>query len=641
MRVIVSRLGPCWRALRSQLAGTVKLHSRRTHERATKGDDVGEGVDAMDAEHDSVGQTMRIGEENLQILLLAGAWCQNMGYTKGLLGVGLVEEMTGLPVSGGSLRCDFAKAPSILSMRLKETAVGFYEENCIGCAERIATEATDATEHLGSWADEKIADRERMSAKAAQERQKAVVGSRSRAANRRLILGRTDPATQSILDLLDQVDSVDRNKEAEELLIKHAEMVPSDFSDAVVGYMTTEAMDILNGVFLEASLAIFERQSRPSPESALQIAFQALSENIALSAAGRIIATHAHEFNVDEKSLKGVVTLAAGWSEPLSDRRVDPQPAALLRFYDCEPEGAVGILGDLLQEADVWTRAHAAHAAERLIAARPESGMSLLPELLDSLRLPDASETLGDPFAAGQAAKVVADIFVANIRQCDEQLAARVRHSDPSYFERLWGCYASASPSRYRESVPEEAIERIVERSLVLLEDDAATDTLIDVAENLSHICREHAIGSARLIRKLICLAILWTNRLQELDTIEPASEDLTAEAFFTISGERSLRSGILNRLKTGLEEVARTNPGEYVTQIEAKWNSIEEEDVRSRLLDVLQRVVHEQESWKQALPLIERSLRGDSPSEKAAALRVLGATQLGPVHSNRVSCQS
>ena len=136
----------------------------------------------MRSEGDRIAQAIQIGEENHQILRLAEAWCRNISHTKGPLGTGLIEEMTGLPVGGGSLRCDFATAPTIFGMQLKNTAVGFYEENCIGCVDRAAT---DATEHLGSWADVRIAERGRMDAEAARQHQEALEASRMRAANRR------------------------------------------------------------------------------------------------------------------------------------------------------------------------------------------------------------------------------------------------------------------------------------------------------------------------------------------------------------------------------------------------------------------------------------------------------------------------
>ena len=109
-------------------------------------------------------------------------------------------------------------------------------------------------------------------------------------------------------------------------------------------------MAIGNSAFLEAAIAIFERQGRPQPDAMLTIAFQAVEKNIARASAGRVIATHASQFDVDNSSLAGLVHLAAGEPDHLWDRRVDAQPAALLRFFHCGPDEAVHLLSDMLSD---------------------------------------------------------------------------------------------------------------------------------------------------------------------------------------------------------------------------------------------------------------------------------------------------
>ena len=73
-------------------------------------------------------KAVAIGQENLELLRLADAWCQNVSYTRGPFGIGIIEASTGLPISGGSLRCDFAKPPQSYGMQLAHGAVAFYEK---------------------------------------------------------------------------------------------------------------------------------------------------------------------------------------------------------------------------------------------------------------------------------------------------------------------------------------------------------------------------------------------------------------------------------------------------------------------------------------------------------------------------------
>ena len=570
-------------------------------------------------------EAIAIGQENLELLLLADAWCQNISHTRGPLGMGIPEAMTGLPISGGSLRCDFAKPPRSYGMQLAHSAVAFYEENCIGCPERVPT---DAVEHLGTWADALIAEREKRAAAAAQQRRDADKASKRRAVDRRVLHGETDPASQAILDLLDRVDAVERDQEAEELLTKHAEMAPGDFPHALVDHLVKEAIVIGNSAFLEAAIAIFERQGRPEADTMLAIAFRAVEKNIARGSAGRVIATHASKFDVDHSSLAGLVHLAAGEPDHLRDRRVGAEPAALLRFFDYGTDATVRLFKDMLQDADVWVRADAAHAAEKVVAARPAAGPLLLPALLDSLQQPDDSRYFGDPFAASQVARVVANTFVTRPLETDEELHSRIRQANPALARRLWDCYERACPSRFREQVPQQVTDTIIRRSLLLLEADLDWELLRDIADALPSLCRHQGLEPAVLIPSLLRLVLDWSSRLQAIQANEPEIEDLTAETFFAFESRRILLSAILDRLQRALESIAKQDPNAYISLIEPDWQASDAQPERVPLINVLQAVVHSQPAFDRTLPLLRHSLASSTPGARAAALRVIGATR-------------
>ena len=166
------------------------------------------GSDIDDAFSDEYKRAIEVGLENEELLRLAAGWCKNIDVTKGPLGTGMLEQMTGLPISGGSLRCDFAKAPTSFGLSLAHNAAEFYKMNCVGCSDR---EATDATEHLGTWAEAVIATGVEREAQAELARRQAEDARAKRHASRRLLHGQPDPTLQSILDLLDRVDAEERD----------------------------------------------------------------------------------------------------------------------------------------------------------------------------------------------------------------------------------------------------------------------------------------------------------------------------------------------------------------------------------------------------------------------------------------------
>ena len=606
------------------LSATLLRRPLATSNRYNRRKDLDEAL-AMDSLFDDqYSRAIQIGEENLRILHMASAWCENIDVTKGPLGTGLVEQLTFLPISGGSLRCDFATAPTTFAMPLANTAVEFYEQNCIGCPNR---KATDQTNHLGTWADAHIREREKREAEAELRRSREESACEERARGRRFMFGEPDPSLQSILDLLDRVDTLQVDAEAGKLLVKHAEMAPGDFPDELVEHLANEAMTIASGAFLEATIAIFDRQGRPATEKMLEIAFKAVERNIAGEAAGLVIASHAQEFPVGVSQLAPLVKLAAGEPDSLRARRKGAEPAALLHFFDRHPDGAVKVMVKLLTEEDVWTRAYASHAAEKLVAARPSSGRALLPALLDSLVKPDNSSSLGDPFAAAQAAKVVADIFVVDSGDTDLEISKRIDDAEAGTSKRLWNCYSSAIPSRFRDQVPTAVTKTILNRALKLLRTDLDTELLPDVAETVSYLYSRQDKEVAIPLQEMVDLACIWVSRQREMETNRSPTESLSLESFFAFESERQAISAICARLREALKGAAKKTPDDYISLIEKRIDTSKDHFPFVFFLDVLRAAVSVPETFQRAIPLLRRALTIGSIRERASALRIIGRT--------------
>ena len=197
-----------------------------------------------------------------------------------------------------------------------------------------------------------------------------------------------------------------------------------------------------------------------------------------------MIAAHATQFKAATSSLVGLVRLAAGAPDYLSSRRIGADPAALLRFFDCDYQQTVTVLSGMLRDEDPWMRADAAAAAEKLVAARPAVGSLLLTALLDSLEHPDKSRHAGDPFAASQVARVVADTLVANPAGTDRRLNARLQRAEPGYAKRLWRCYYYACRNSLDGALPRRVVNTIVRRSVRLLEKDSDLELLREIADH-------------------------------------------------------------------------------------------------------------------------------------------------------------
>jgi hypothetical protein len=581
-----------------------------------------------DAFQDAYDSAIGTGLENLQILRLAAGWCENIGVTKGPMGTGMLEAATGLPISGGSLRCEHAKAPTSFSMSLRHGAPAFYEANCVGCAHR---KPTQAIEHLGTWADGIIAERRREQRDIEQARDNAERARKKRREERRLQFGVPDPTGQSILDLIDRVDSDAGDSAAESLLVKHAETAPVDFSDALVRHITDEAIAVGNSPLLTAVVAVFERDGRPSVARMLEVAWAGLSAGIAPGTCGSVIAGHAKEFTVDDAAFRAVVSLAAGQPDRFLPFRLDARPAALLRLYGIAQEQTSEALSAMLRSDDVWIRSMAAYASETLLAARPSSAPSLLPSLLDAAVLADKSQYAGDPFAAAQAQRVVGDCLMMAPHAVADEIDRRMERAETKHRRRLWSCYDRAI--RRDDDRPYGAAGVVVGRraAALLLDQELEPELGHEIADTLSLLCDRTRGASGPEIQDLVELLMHSQRRLEQFEaaldqeTVPTGSQDELLARMDRMQ-DRSSLAALVSTLKEALASRAASDVKRFVQSLtEETWASVEHTPVvRAALLDILGDVVRTQTDLELAEPLLVSATRSGENAQRAAAFRAI-----------------
>lgn len=573
-------------------------------------------------------ESLERGARNQEVLQLAAAWCQNVGVTKGPFGTGALEQLTGLPITGGSLRCDHAKAPTLFGMRLEDSAVAFYEANCIGCPHR---QGTDAEEHLGTWADAVIDGREKLRQQQEQVRQEAEKARQRRHEHRRLMFGAPDVTLQSILDLIDRVDAEARDLEAEGFLLDHARMSPGDFPDPLIEHLAHEAIAIGNAAILETVIAVFERQARPRVSTMLELAFQAVDCNVAAEAAGRVIAVHAAQSDFGDRELAGIVRLAAGHQAEEGSHWVGAEPAVLLRLFDEAPSQAIELLAASLRCEDVWMRATAAHAAEKLVGARPTAAPALLHALFDAAQLPDNSRYYRDPFAAAHAQLVVADIFAAQPRATAHLLNAEIRKADAKSARKLWGCYDKAANPRHDELLSPEAANMIATRAIALLRKALDLELATDVANTLAMICTYHGEGLNLDLDVLIQLLQRWADFLLDYNRSESALTEGSKQqeillAYLEEGHDVHLKiSTVHGKLKEVVTAIAKQEPGRYLRFVTDRARDQSRiSSAQHSLLQIAGEVVRNQRDLCIITPSLITSLNSNDVKEKTTALRAI-----------------
>jgi len=578
-------------------------------------------MDDEDIQED-MDRTTAIGIENLQIIELAANWCEHIDIDNRFQGVGLLEQATGLPISGGSFRCEFAKPSRVSGMVLARTAVDFYEENCIGCPHH---KPRGVSPNLGTWADAIIAERNAAARQAEQERVERVERQAARSAARRFAIGVPDPSVQTILDLVDRIDTEDPDSEAADLLLKSAELSPEDFHDKLLEHLAAEAVASDRGVLLEAVFRVFELSGRPPVAVVLDLAFTAIAQPIAAKAAGRMIAGHATQIPMDPPVRRGIVVLAAGSFSFHASEWTGGEPDALARFYDLEPAGAIEALSELLRDDEPWARSTAAHAAKALVRLRPAAGRGLLPALLDCIVIRDGSRYHGDPWAAATASGVVADVLV-NDASIDDEVAARMRTADERAARALWKIHWQAAPSRFRETVSNETVALIERRAVALLKEDLPHGLLQTVAETLSYMTDDHGPEVGVTGAELIELLRVWNAKVKAFDTTRPPDPSPML-AFLEWENQRTRAGGIARDVEKALAGWAKGNIAAYVDAIEPLWartgaDALSDDD-RASLLKPL-KGIETQGELDRATALLTSAMTTGEIWERGAALGAL-----------------
>lgn len=558
-----------------------------------------------------------IGLENLEILRLASAWCKNATMSGGM-GVGELERATGLPINGGSLRCDYAKAPpQLLGMQLAHSALAFYEANCVGCADRVPG---GEEPNLATWAEEQRRQREVERARLERERADESARRAERHQDRRRRLSSTSAPVAQILELVERIDAERPDTQAAKDLLILADQEPEALDDAVLLDLRETALAVRGDALMDAVLLVGERRGTPDRD-VLPIAIEAMRNGLAMSRAGEIIARSAETLDPDPAVLERIVELAGGTGHIIGGGDRAPEPAALIRMFDVEPDAVVQLLRTLAVLDERWARARALRAAEQLIVARPMTADDFLPSILDSLVMEDDSHSYPAPLAAAAARKAVSAALWARPEQSDRLIQERWEGAGTRERRRYLECYR---PPWRRPDVPRATTTLIARRSLEAIESE--DDELLRLAaETLAQVCGR---GSAAVDLPTTDLLASLVRLAGQTDALAGQPVDPDPLAAMGQQSQLLAHEFALSKIRDAIAGLGESDPDALVTLIESSWQEAPSlSRARIVLVEVLEKALKDQRDLALALPFISAVLALGGRIEKRAALNVLEAT--------------
>jgi hypothetical protein len=190
------------------------------------------------------------GELNRSTMELVRNWCSHVRVKK-FGGTGMIEQMTGLPIGNHGLECDHATAGGMYTWDLRESALDFYDRNCVDCKKRKPVGVPNLSSLIKERADQRTVEAKKVAAaqsKAAEERD-------ARRLTRSRLREGLGPLSSAIIDHIDEFDD-QRDQEHRDRLCESARMAPEHFVAPVVTYIfeLTER----EPWFVEAGLTILD-----------------------------------------------------------------------------------------------------------------------------------------------------------------------------------------------------------------------------------------------------------------------------------------------------------------------------------------------------------------------------------------------
>lgn len=558
-------------------------------------------------------QAVEIGQQNANIISLGKAWCTHLRADRTGWGVGMIEEATGLPVTGGRLTCDFARRPSGVSgMQLEVTALGFYEDNCRGCTDRAPG---NRVPNLSTWAEPLIAERVEWE-RAQEAAHRAALAERKQRADHRTLVTAALPATaQEIVALINRIDLDPSDTDARETLRSQASLAADTFAGEVIDMLYTDAALLRSALFLEVLLSV----DRPGNAQLHDLCLRAVRDGWGLAEGCRYLSEHGLVSDIDEDLLNATVAHAAPTDTMMMS--TPGYPAALRHYHSLAPNTVERRVKNLLGHGDGRRRAQAAAAAKALVASEAACGERLLAALLDGLR---HHEDIYDEHGAGNA---IASVIAAVVLKAPEVVAAAVEQrwnrASPEYRSRFIDCYLAVL-RRGLTQLPDEVGRTAIARAVTALteplnwsEEGPIEDYQGKASDLLKGAVRASSTGVAAQ-DVLIGLLLDWLERDRGLDGTE-VTDDL--EALEHMSAQGRIRH-VTRSLSSAVVLSGQRDPAAFIDLCYELYAGTETAaHARAEVVRCAGRVAARSGAVDQALALIYTAMLGDDQSVRSAGL--------------------
>jgi hypothetical protein len=568
------------------------------------------------------------GIRNQRVVSLAANHCSHMEFVGGsMLGVGMLEVETGLPIGMRFVQCKFVDAGQYsASVDYENLAADFYKTHCVGCAFRNPNGQLPTLGLL-------VEARDRAAAETAEAQLAAdrLLHSRwaARAEKRRLMRLTGIASTITLSNDLDDLDPEpgkdhpDAN--AARLRVEAAAArAPELFSSDVIAVLFGMVEDAPNARTLEP-LRLLSRKADNLRAPVLNAALARLSIYPDADA-GRCLVEFAESVDstkITALVMRSTILLAGapvygdmGFLEENAAAEVEPFRVLAART----PELAVDTLSEMLPGAspkstlelpgydrntdnefdETRDRTAAAAAIRSLLSSNSELAIRTLPFLLRNLELEDDRF---DGHASSTVTDSAARLVVSDLTLIDAVIKAG-EHADSDYREALVGVFgkmlrifepdSTRGPKADSSWQVQDVLAAVFPRLLGLVGGEWGARSATNAGELLEYISSRHTSWAGSQIEALFGALIAAHERASAPQPPSPlvlANTDPTAAFIASIeaSSDRMLSNSVVRRVREAIAQASGGRPIAAATALKAALSAERESPLsRSLVWDIL-----------------------------------------------------
>jgi hypothetical protein len=578
-------------------------------------------TDDRRAEDPRIRQAIEIGAKNRRTLTLLKNWCANVGIEK-FGGVGLIEQMTGDPVGHHFVVCEHAAPGGWASFDLAESAIQFYDANCVGCSYRTPVGFPNLTELVAerdAVVRRKRLDEERV-------RQDADAARAARQAERAALRKQLDPVQATLVDQLEALDGGGAEI-SDEALVTTVGLAPEAFAPQLVEHLfqlVETGEHWATGTALNTLRAL-----KVEPARQVRGAMLALKRGHAERIAAHVIADGMAFVQPDDIAglLSPFVELACPLRRWVLDREPEPMPGPLLALHGVQPRAVEVALEGLIWSPDLEVVGRAARGilviAKTNGAAASRLSRATISKLARGLDIPDRESGERDILDDLRVAAGVA--FEHDPEGTDELMDAFQQGATNIGRGRVFSIYREVLD---RKDDGEDGVGVAQDLALQRLLEAITGTMTAEVQQEVEAAFRQGSYGLRRIadgrIDALLGAAALLDERLRGPDEVAARATNLIERM-----EAHSRRSGLIHIRDNLLDWVGKEASGDlgriqsYLTVLASLPEASEE--LRGRMVGHLGDLVTSPETFAVILPPLYSALVGASVLARSRAAYVIG----------------